>query len=122
MSRSSSVGRSQIRTNKIFVGGLGPTVTEHELRKYFEHFGTITDLVVMYDSSTQRPRGFGFVVYDSEDVVDRIVERRFHQLNGKAVEVKRSIPKAVISSGRGGNGNGFNSTLIPPTNAPQGGV
>ena len=86
--------RSQIRTKKIFVGGLAPTVTEHELRKYFEHYGTITDLVVMYDSSTQRPRGFGFVVYDSEDVVDRVVQRRFHQLNGKVVEVKRSIPKS----------------------------
>ena len=89
MRRRSSIGRSQIRTKKIFVGGLAPTVTEHELRKYFEHFGTITDLVVMYDSSTQRPRGFGFVVYDSEDVVDIIVQCRFHRLNGNAVEVKQ---------------------------------
>ena len=89
ISRSSSVGRSQIKTKKIFVGGLAPTVTEHELRKYFEHFGTITDLVVMYDSSTQRPRGFGFVVYDSEDVVDIIVQCCFHRLNGNAVEVKQ---------------------------------
>lgn len=41
------------RTKKIFVGGLAPTVTEDDFRKYFEQFGNITDVVVMYDHTTQ---------------------------------------------------------------------
>ncbi|XP_020574527.1 heterogeneous nuclear ribonucleoprotein 1-like [Phalaenopsis equestris] len=81
------------RTKKIFVGGLASTVTEAEFRKYFEQFGTITDVVVMYDHNTQRPRGFGFITFDSEDTVDKVLHKTFHELNGKMVEVKRAVPK-----------------------------
>ncbi|KAL2471919.1 RNA-binding (RRM/RBD/RNP motif) family protein [Abeliophyllum distichum] len=45
------------RTKKIFVGGLASTVTENDFKSYFDQFGTITDVVVMYDHNTQRPRG-----------------------------------------------------------------
>jgi hypothetical protein len=53
------------RTRKIFVGGLPSSITEADFRRYFEQFGVITDVVVMYDHNTQRPRGFGFITYDS---------------------------------------------------------
>ncbi|KAK8460736.1 hypothetical protein SEVIR_2G381200v4 [Setaria viridis] len=81
------------RTRKIFVGGLASNVTEVEFRRYFEQFGVITDVVVMYDHNTQRPRGFGFITYDSEDAVDKALHKNFHELNGKMVEVKRAVPK-----------------------------
>ncbi|XP_057955443.1 heterogeneous nuclear ribonucleoprotein 1 isoform X2 [Malania oleifera] len=86
---------SQGRTRKIFVGGLASTVTEGDFKKYFEQFGTITDVVVMYDHNTQRPRGFGFITYDSEEAVDRVLVKAFHELNGKMVEVKRAVPKEL---------------------------
>ena len=75
------------RTRKIFVGGLASTVTETDFKMYFEQFGTITDVVVMYDHNTQRPRGFGFITYDSEDAVDQVLLKTFHELNDKMVEV-----------------------------------
>ncbi|CAA6653618.1 unnamed protein product [Spirodela intermedia] len=80
-------------TKKIFVGGLPSTVTEADFRRYFEKFGTITDAVVMYDHNTQRPRGFGFITYESEDAVDKVLFKTFHELNGKMVEVKKAVPK-----------------------------
>ncbi|GER32860.1 RNA-binding (RRM/RBD/RNP motifs) family protein [Striga asiatica] len=83
------------RTKKIFVGGLASTVTEADFKGYFDQFGTITDVVVMYDHNTQRPRGFGFITYDSEDSVDRVLHKTFHELNGKTVEVKRAVPKEL---------------------------
>ncbi|XP_057966434.1 heterogeneous nuclear ribonucleoprotein 1-like isoform X2 [Malania oleifera] len=83
------------RTKKIFVGGLASTVTESDFKKYFDQFGTITDVVVMYDHNTQRPRGFGFITYDSEEAVDRVLHKTFHELNGKMVEVKRAVPKEL---------------------------
>ncbi|KAL8136605.1 hypothetical protein V2J09_002606, partial [Rumex salicifolius] len=111
------------RTKKIFVGGLASTVTENDFKSYFEQFGTITDVVVMYDHNTQRPRGFGFITYDSEEAVDRVLIKTFHELNGKMVEVKRAVPKeqspGPMSSPLGGynyglsrvnnflNGNGY---------------
>ncbi|KAM7492760.1 hypothetical protein LguiA_035681 [Lonicera macranthoides] len=82
-------------TKKIFVGGLASTVTESDFKNYFDQFGTIMDVVVMYDHNTQRPRGFGFVTYDSEEAVDWVLHRTFHKLNGKMVEVKRAVPKEL---------------------------
>ncbi|CAN6972057.1 unnamed protein product [Brassica rapa subsp. trilocularis] len=82
-------------SKKIFVGGLASSVTEAEFKMYFAQFGTITDVVVMYDHRTQRPRGFGFVSFDSEEAVDRVLQRTFHELNGKMVEVKLAVPKEM---------------------------
>uniref|UniRef100_A0A1D1XK76 RNA-binding protein Musashi Rbp6 n=1 Tax=Anthurium amnicola TaxID=1678845 RepID=A0A1D1XK76_9ARAE len=83
------------RTKKIFVGGLPSSVTETDFKRYFEQFGSITDAVVMYDHNTQRPRGFGFITYGSEDAVDKALVKTFHELNGKMVEVKRAVPKEL---------------------------
>ncbi|GAB4850856.1 Heteroproteinous nuclear ribonucleoprotein 1 [Ancistrocladus abbreviatus] len=108
-----------IRTKKIFVGGLPPTLTEEGFRQYFENYGYVTDVVIMYDQNTQRPRGFGFISFDSEEAVDRVLLKTFHDLNGKQVEVKRALPKdanpgmsnrSMGGSGSGGGGyQGYNS-------------
>ncbi|XP_057512209.1 heterogeneous nuclear ribonucleoprotein 1-like [Actinidia eriantha] len=82
-------------TKKIFVGGLASTVTESDFKMYFDQFGSITDVVVMYDHNTQRPRGFGFITYDSEEAVEKVLLKTFHELNGKLVEVKRAVPKEL---------------------------
>ncbi|RAL45498.1 hypothetical protein DM860_014887 [Cuscuta australis] len=87
--------QSTMRTKKIFVGGLPSSVTESDFKEYFDQFGTITDVVVMYDHNTQRPRGFGFITYDSEEAVDNVLHKTFHELNGKMVEVKRAVPKEL---------------------------
>lgn len=64
----------------------------------------------MYDHRTQRPRGFGFISYESEDAVDRVLRRTFHELNGKMVEVKLAVPKDPIRNQM--NVNGFGSGRI----------
>lgn len=83
------------RTRKIFVGGLASSVTETDFKGYFEQFGRTTDVVVMYDHNTQRPRGFGFITFETEDAVDKVLQKTFHELNGKLVEVKRAVPKEL---------------------------
>ncbi|KDP40375.1 hypothetical protein JCGZ_02373 [Jatropha curcas] len=101
-----------IRTKKIFVGGLPPNLTDDGFRQYFESYGHVTDVVIMYDQNTQRPRGFGFISFDSEDAVDHVLHKTFHDLNGKQVEVKRALPKDANpgggsrSMGSGGGGAG----------------
>ncbi|XVF28551.1 hypothetical protein REPUB_Repub15cG0039500 [Reevesia pubescens] len=101
-----------LRTKKIFVGGLPPTLTEDGFRQYFEAYGHVTDVVIMYDQNTQRPRGFGIISFDTEDAVDRVLHKNYHDLNGKQVEVKRALPKdanpggvsRTMSGGAGGGG------------------
>ncbi|CAA0813425.1 RNA-binding (RRM/RBD/RNP motifs) family protein [Striga hermonthica] len=86
---------SLARTKRIFVGGLLSTITKSDVKKYSSQFETITDVVVMYTHNTQRPRGFGFIMYDSEAPVDRVLVRTFRELNGKMVEVKRVVLKEL---------------------------
>ncbi|KAL7226363.1 hypothetical protein ACSBR1_021467 [Camellia fascicularis] len=100
-------GTGNYKTKKIFVGGLPSTLTEEGFRQYFETYGNVTDVVIMYDQNTNRPRGFGFITFDTEDAVDRVLHKNFHELNNKLVEVKPALPKeANPGSGGGGRGGG----------------
>lgn len=102
-SSNNDCGNDHIRTKKIFVGGLSAGISEEEFKKYFERFGRITDVVVMQDSVTHRPRGFGFITFDSEESVENVVVKTFHDLNGRLVEVKRAVPKEGNHGGDGFN-------------------
>ncbi|KDP26484.1 hypothetical protein JCGZ_17642 [Jatropha curcas] len=99
-------GGGNFKTKKIFVGGLPSTLTEDGFRQYFESYGHVTDVVIMFDQHTQRPRGFGFITFDAEEAVDRVLHKVFHELNGKLVEVKRALPKDA-NPGGGGRGGGY---------------
>lgn len=98
-----------IRTKKIFVGGLPATISEVEFKNYFERYGRVTDVVVMQDSVTRRPRGFGFITFDSEESVQNVMMRSFHDLNGRQVEVKRAVPKEGNPGYDGFNGLRYKS-------------
>ncbi|XP_052178022.1 heterogeneous nuclear ribonucleoprotein 1 [Diospyros lotus] len=77
---------------KIFIGGLAKDTTYATFNKHFGNYGEITDSVIMKDRYTGQPRGFGFVTYADPSVVDKVIEDN-HIINGKQVEIKRTIPK-----------------------------
>ncbi|CAA2987606.1 heterogeneous nuclear ribonucleo 1 [Olea europaea subsp. europaea] len=82
---------------KIFIGGLARETTSEQFIKYFGKYGEITDSVIMKDKKTGQPRGFGFVTYADPSVVDKVIEET-HIINGKQVEIKRTIPRGAIGS------------------------
>ena len=51
------------RTTKIFVGGVTPETTSEDLNTYFSRFGEVSVAQIMYDQTTNRSRGFGFVTF-----------------------------------------------------------
>lgn len=63
----------------IYVGNLSWDVSDDELRKLFEEFGTVTSASVIQEKYTHRSRGFGFV----EMPDDAQAQAAINGLNGK---------------------------------------
>lgn len=74
---------------KLFVGGISAHTTTEALKVHFSQYGRLIDAVVM--SKNGRPRGFGFVTFDSPaPAVTALSEPQW--LDGRLVDVKRAVP------------------------------
>ncbi|KAF1820788.1 RNA-binding domain-containing protein [Dissoconium aciculare CBS 342.82] len=96
----------QEKTAKIFVGGVSQEATEADFKNFFNQFGRVLDATLMMDKETGRPRGFGFVTFDSELAVERTLEGPLAILN-KPIEVKRAQPRGKIGEEESANPRGF---------------
>lgn len=86
---------------KVFLGGLPPNVTETDLRSFFDRYGKVVEVVIMYDQERRRTRGFGFVSFETDDAVERLVGEHYVSINGKQVEIKRAEPRDGRSAAMG---------------------
>lgn len=88
-----------VKHRKVFVGGLPHSVTNEELKQYFEKYGELEDHVVMVDRNTGKPRGFGFVTYVDVNCVDKVMDQKdSHKLKGKWIDCKRATPKEELEA------------------------
>ncbi len=62
------------------------------MREYFGSYGTVKDAIVMVDRNTGSSRGFGFVTFEREETVDRVIKDE-HEIKGKRIEIKRAEPR-----------------------------
>lgn len=69
-------------------------------------FGRVIDATLMIDKDTGRPRGFGFVTFDSGFAVENALSRPLEIL-GKPIEVKKAQPRGNLrDEDRGGRRGG----------------
>ncbi|KAG5370304.1 putative RNA-binding protein [Yarrowia sp. C11] len=109
----------QDKTSKIFVGGVGSDVTEEDYKQFFEQYGTVIDAQLMIDKDSGRPRGFGFVTFDSEQAMNSILAQPLLILKDKPIEVKRAENRSkgagasavanAVAGPHGGHGYGGNN-------------
>ncbi|KAI5096783.1 heterogeneous nuclear ribonucleoprotein A/B-like isoform X1 [Silurus meridionalis] len=95
---------------KIFVGGLNPETTEEKIREYFGAFGEMESIELPTDPKTSKRRGFVFITYKDETPVKKVLEKKYHTVNGSKCEIKVAQPKEVYQQqqygGRGGGSYG----------------
>jgi len=81
--------------NKVFVGGIPPSVDKQRLQQIFEEFGAVADCIVMVDQVTNRSRGFGFVTFENgTNGAQKAIAAQPLNIEGRHVEVKLATPKA----------------------------
>ncbi len=92
--------------NRLYVGNLPFSATEDQVRELFgQNERTVTEVKLITDRDTGRPRGFGFVEMGSdEDVEGAINALNGYSLDGRALTVNEARER---SSGGGGGRGGF---------------
>src|SRR5438477_10449671 len=88
---------------KLYVGNLNYGVTDGDLEKLFEPFGTVESAQVIVDRDTGRSKGFGFVEMKTEQEAQAaIAGLDGKDSGGRALTVNEAKPRT--EGGRGGPG------------------
>jgi RNA recognition motif-containing protein len=85
LSRDKKCRKGLPQMTNIFIGGLEYAMTEAELRKLFEKFGSVAKLTIVRDRETDRSRGFGFVEMTNESEAAAAIAG----LNGKTARAAK---------------------------------
>ena len=91
---------------RLYVGNLSYDTTDDSLRAAFSEDGrTVTEVHVMTDRDTGRPRGFGFVEMGSaEDAQAAIQAMDGTMLDGRDLKVNEAKERKTGGGGGGGGG------------------
>ncbi|KAM6555556.1 hypothetical protein CsatB_002575 [Cannabis sativa] len=98
---------------KIFIGGLPHQIEEAELKTYFSDFGTVVATEILREKITNKGRGFGFVTFDSEETVEKVLENNFYNLKEKQIEVKMAKAKTNRKNQIPTAANNLNQSVPP---------
>ncbi|XP_025015555.1 small RNA-binding protein 11, chloroplastic isoform X1 [Ricinus communis] len=60
--------------SQLFVGRLSCYTTNQKLEKLFSPFGIVKEARLVLDPRTQKPKGFGFVTFDSESQAQKALK------------------------------------------------
>ncbi len=85
-----SVGNS---VRKLFVGGLTGDTTAENLKAYFGQFTSVRDAMVVFDPTTKKSNGFGFVTLDNAEDLEKLLAIDPHIINGNKVDCKQALNK-----------------------------
>ncbi|KAK2974854.1 hypothetical protein RJ640_027905 [Escallonia rubra] len=81
--------KSTAPSTKLYVSGLSFRTTEENLINAFKNFGSLVEVNLVMDRIANRPRGFAFLRYATEDESKKAIEG----MHGKPLGMPRRVPE-----------------------------
>lgn len=92
---------------KIYVGNMSYQTTEDGLRELFGQHGEVSEVTIIMDRDTGRPKGFGFVeMRDDASARKAITELDGREIDGRTLKVNEAKPRENRGGGSWGGGGG----------------
>lgn len=92
---------------KLYVGNLPFSITETELHDAFAEHGPVSEVQVILDKFTQKPRGFAFVSFETQEGARAALEALDGQpLGGRPLRVSEARPPEARGDREFGGGGG----------------
>ncbi|XP_013708241.2 glycine-rich RNA-binding protein 3, mitochondrial-like [Brassica napus] len=84
-------------SSKLFVGGLNYDTNEPVLKNEFEKYGQVINVRVICDHVSGKSKGYGFVLFDSEEAAASALASMNNQLlEGRQIRVEYARPKGGL--------------------------
>jgi len=95
-------------STKLFVGNLSFNATENQLQDLFAAFGPVTEVDMIMDKFSGKPRGFAFVTMETKEGADAAVQALHGKdVDGRALTVNEARPREDRPPRSGGGGGGY---------------
>lgn len=92
---------------KMYVGNLSYDAADGDIRELFEAHGNVTDVFIVKDRESGRPRGFAFVSMETPEEMNAAIEAlNGEEFLGRALTINEARPREERPQG-GGGGRGF---------------
>jgi len=94
-------------STRLYVGNLSFNTSTETVRAAFEEFGAVSDVHLVSDRETGRPRGFGFVTMGTPEEAKKAIEGMDGQmLDGRPLRVNQAEERQQRGGGGGGGYGG----------------
>ena len=93
---------------KLFVGNLSYQTTENDLQDLFSQHGPVSEVNLMMDRVTGRPRGFAFVTMGTPEAAQAATQAlNGANVGGRNLTVNEARPREERPGGFGGGRGGY---------------
>lgn len=75
---------------KMFIGGLSRNTSKEALFNYLSQYGDIIDFTIKTHPETGVSRGFGFVLFEDNEAVEKVLHVKEHQVEGRIFELRKA--------------------------------
>jgi RNA recognition motif-containing protein len=81
-------------TKKLHVGNLSFDTTKEQIQELFSQAGQVTEITLVNDRDSGRPKGFGFVEMATESAAQEAIKRfNGHTLDEREIVVSEARPR-----------------------------